>query len=454
MAAKTAIKKQVHGELIAFDELESRQYSTKVEKQSQQATDKATGLLYQEPRIKFADLLDFMDLNTWHRRCIALKARLVAGLGWQLITNDDNKEPDDAYNKIHAFLTTPNENVQDSFTEIMYKYMTDYYALGNAFLEISRNMANEIEAIYHVRGRNMRRKLKNMRGQDGKIRAVKSGFCQVIDLIIQSFVDFGVEDRGEKNEIIHHFQYDANDDYYGVPEWLPALAVMILDRSAVEYNAFMFDNEMTAKFLLIIEGGNLSASARTQLKKFLAQKAMGVKNTGRAFEVSIDDPNVKIRIEKLNVESKEKDLSFSVGRGQNRDEIISAHGVPPRMVGIMAAGQLGGVGEIEGQLKTFKESTITPDQQSLETLLNKTIISSFDNHKWSLKFNEMDITDMLADTDRYTKLKESGILLVDEIREEIGRGPMPNTAQVTETEVGKAIVGNLAAIRKYLDVEE
>ncbi|HFE37072.1 MAG TPA: phage portal protein, partial [Gammaproteobacteria bacterium] len=206
------------------------------------------------------------------------------------------------------------------------------------------------------------------------------------------------------------------------------------------------------KFAVIIEGGNLSSEARSALKKFLAQRATGVKNAGRAIEISIDDPNVKIRIEKLGLESKDKDFSFSDGRGQNRDEVISAHGVPPRLVGIMAAGQLGGVGEIEGQLTIFKQSTIDPDQEALENLLNSTIIASFGTHKWRLKFNEMDITDALADTEKYTRLTEAGILTPDEVREDLGRMPLENQReQIETTKIGKRIVGALEAIRTHLE---
>ena len=452
MPEKTA-KKEVHAEVIEIGKSDGLELSVQINKESQQVTSKKAGGPYVDPRIRFSDLVQFVDLNTWHKRCIMLKARLVAGLGWQLVTDHDDKKPDEFYNKISAFLNRPNEHYHDSFTSIATRFMVDYYAIGNGFLECSRNLKNEVAAIYHIRGRNMRRKPVKITGTGAQAREVMKGYIQLVDAMQREFASFGDEERGEKNEIIHMLDYDVSDDYYGAPGWLPALGAMILDRSAVEFNTYMFENEMTAKFLLIIEGGNLSPEARLALKNFLAKKAMGIKNAGRALEVSIDDPNAKIRIEKLTVENKEKDLSFSVGRSQNRDEIIAAHGVPPRMLGIMSAGQLGGTGEIEGQLTTFKQITIDPDQAELEKLLNKTIIASFGEHKWQLKFDEMDITDALTDAEYYLKLTgQQALLTVDEAREEMGRGPHPDgEVQVTQDGLAKHITGTLDAIQKFVD---
>ena len=123
------------------------------------------------------------------------------------------------------------------------------------------------------------------------------------------------------------------------------------------------------------------------------------------------------------------------------------------MLGIMSAGQLGGTGEIEGQLTTFKQITIDPDQAELEKLLNKTIIASFGEHKWQLKFDEMDITDALTDAEYYLKLTgQQALLTVDEAREEMGRGPHPDgEVQVTQDGLAKHITGTLDAIQKFVD---
>lgn len=407
-----------------------------VRKESKQVKSEFDGLQIKEPRYKFSDLLYFMDVNTWHKRCIFLKAAVTGGLGWQLVTDDENKEPDEAYNRIKAFLNRPNPNFNDNFSRIIYKMLIDYYALGNGWLELVRNVKGEAAELYHIPARTMRR------------RADFKGYWQVRTFKKVEFANFGDPNRTTRNEVLHHFTYDPNDDYYGAPEWLPVMAGMALDRSAVEYNTYQFENGMMASFAITIKGGELSPKARAALRKFLQTNYKGIKNAGRVIVISNDDPNVEIKIEKLDLEGAARDMSFLRSRQFGRDEVISAHAVPPRMVGVMAAGQLGGAGEIAGQLKTFKEIVIAPEQEYLENYLNNTILATFGEHKWRLAFNQMDITDLKDDAEYYEKMVGIGALTADEVREEIGKPPL--VAQAGPN-LEKRLARHLALINKALE---
>ena len=408
-----------------------------IRKESKQVKpDSMSGLQVVNPRVDFNDLLYFMDVNVWHKRSVKLKAALVGGLGWQLVTDDENKDPDDAYNRIMELLERPNEKYQETFSVLMVRMLTDYFALGNGWLEVSRNTKGEVAAIYHVRGKNVRRK-KDFTGYF-QIRANKK----------QEFRNFGDTTNKTKNELIHFYEYDPQDDYYGIPEWLPAMATMAMDRAAVEFNTYIFDNGMMIPFAIIIEGGRLSAKARKALQQFLQKNYKGIANAGRAIVIDNDDPNVNIRIEKLDNPSM-RDMSFYRLRTLSRDEVIAAHQVPPRLGGIMSAGQLGGTGEVSGQLKIFQETLIKPEQRKLENILNRTILATFGEHKWKIKFNELDITDPKDDAEWYKTMVEIGVLEADEVREEIGYKPRqtPVQPEVTMKQIAKALEG----IRKVLE---
>ena len=264
----------------------------------------------------------------------------------------------------------------------------------------------------------------------------------------QEFRNFGDTTNKTKNELIHFYEYDPQDDYYGIPEWLPAMATMAMDRAAVEFNTYIFDNGMMIPFAIIIEGGRLSAKARKALQQFLQKNYKGIANAGRAIEIDNDDRNEKIRIEKLDNPSM-RDMSFYRLRTLSRDEVIAAHQVPPRLVGIMSAGQLGGTGEVSGQLKIFQETLIKPEQRKLENILNRTILATFGEHKWKIKFNELDITDPKDDAEWYKTLVEIGVLEADEVREEIGykARQTPVQPEVTMKQIAKALEG----IRQILE---
>jgi len=416
----------------------------KITKASQQDKQKKfTGLKTVDPRNSFDVLLSFLDENTWHKRCVLLKTALTGGLGWSLVTDDEEKKEDKDYKTIKAFLDNPNEEGQ-TFNEIIKRMLIDYYSTGNTWAEFVRNNKKEISEMYHMPVISMRR------AKDFK------SHWQVKTFSRNQFNNFGSDDISvgdkKKNEALHYFSYDPKSDYYGIPEWLPVIATMALDRAAVEYNTYEFSNGMMAKFIIMIEGGELSRKSRAQLKVFLQNNYRGHKHAGKAMVIANDDPGVSIKIERIDKEGSNKDISFSKSRTLNRDETIAAHNVPPRLVGIVASGSLGGTGEVDGQLKVFKEIVIAPEKEGFEEFLNRTVIASFADgkHKWKLKFNEMDISDRNSDAEYFKTMKEIGALLVDEVREEIGKQPLEED-QNKPTELTKRIASNLEATRLALE---
>lgn len=367
----------------------------KKERQSQRQDEKVHARKWVEPRVPPRDLLRFFDMNVWHRRCIKIKAALICGLGWELITDDENKSQDTDYKRIFALLDRPGDNPIDTFTDINIRFMTDYLSLGNGYLEGARNLKQEVANLYHTRGSTVRRdrELKN----GGYWQGVQDHWKK------NHFNSFGRKLRPELNEILHYYTYDPTSDYYGIAEWYPALADMLMDRSIAEYYISLFNNQLMAKFAVIVEGGKLSAKALKSVKDFIKHKGAGILNAGQTLYLNSETQDVKIKIEKLNVDFGRDSYGISNLRGENRDFVISAHGVPPRMVGIVSSGQLGGGGEVSGQLRTFKETEINPEQARLETFYNNTVLASFGDHKWKLKFNELDITDRASDADYWER---------------------------------------------------
>ena len=65
-----------------------------------------------------------------------------------------------------------------------------------------------------------------------------------------------------------------------------------------------------------------------------------------------------------------KDMPFDKLSAATREEILAAHGVPPRLVGIVTAGQLGGGSEMEGQMLSFIEMKVRPRMKYLENRVN------------------------------------------------------------------------------------
>ena len=369
---------------------------------------KLKGKKYVDPRFRFEDLMYIFEINTWHQRCIRLKAATSVGLGYDIIGDDEkpiekDKQPkDEKYTAFRDLLKKPNKRYR--FSRLSIREVIDYLGTGNCFMEIVRNGKSNPAELYHARVKNMRigydvgtgksltdyNKGKPWTDQCGDYY---DGFYQIIDGVVKSeFDEFNIEKRREgKNEMIFYNNYDPRSDYYGLPEWLPAMLPALLDRSAAEFNVRMFENDLMLKWIFFLIGAELGKDAKKTLKDFIENNYTGVKNAGRAAFIPIPDgENVKIEAKNLMGDGPNRDMSYAKLREQVRDEMIAAHGVPPRLVGIMAAGQLGGSGELEGQLKMYKETVAIPLKEDMEEMYNRIPVEM--DWPYKIQFREFDIT--------------------------------------------------------------
>ena len=231
--------------------------------QSQQVQDTMRALKYATPRVSMADLLLFYDFNVWHRRCVILKAILTAGLGFQVMEGDqvvydprkDRRVPD---HPAARFVAAPNENVMETFEELIFRFMIDYGSMGNGYFEFARNRIGGIGAMYHIPGRTMFR--------DARFR----GYWQVKQMREHFFVPFARAARGQhRNEVLHLYQYDPVNDYYGLPDWFASFMAQGLDRTIMEYNVRLFANSLMAHLAIVVTGGRLSTAGRDAVKLFV-----------------------------------------------------------------------------------------------------------------------------------------------------------------------------------------
>ena len=389
-----------------------------VSKASAQIHDDRRGGRWVEPRIGTTDLLAFLDWNTWHRRCCIVKSQLVAGLGWRLSRDgepvwDTSTGEGDLDDPAVALLLrpSPDDGVMP-FDAVLYRLLMDYHSTGDGFLEVVRNGRGRVAELYHVPARTMR--VGVQRGSYFQVKATRE----------EAFAQFGHglrggTVRGARNEMIHVKEYDPSSDDYGMPGWVGALASMGLDRTVLEFNTRLFQNSMMAHLAVVVEGGRLSEAGRTALKDFIRQRATGVENAGKILLIEDENDRVKIRFEKLNLDVK--DLMLKDIQVHFRDLVVASHGVPPRVLGIATPGQLGASGEVEGQLRTFREVVIRPVQRMLEATLAPVLDAAGDTGaegrgRYRLRFADLDATGQAADAALLDVLLKHGVYTGEDAR--------------------------------------
>ena len=147
--------------------------------------------------------------------------------------------------------------------------------------------------------------------------------------------------------------------YYALPPWVAAGNMIELVRAATAYNKRFFQNSAIPEYAVITKGFEISEAQKEALRQFLADSFRGVDNAHRTVYLHIgDEPHSSIEFKRVNSEMQDGDFLKLLDSA--RDRIITAHRVPPRLLAIITAGQLGGGSEVASQLWLFDEFTLEP----------------------------------------------------------------------------------------------
>jgi PBSX family phage portal protein len=401
------------------------------------------------PPFRFTEFLNYYYENTWNNACINIKANLVCGK-FKLVPDEEDKKEDAEYNKLMDFLETPNESGDEDFLDICNKLWVDQEDLGNSYLEVVRDGGGMLKEIYHAPAHTLA-KAKDKRGFFHKrLKQIWSGVSNKKDdknMIYFRRWNDKLDRERQYNEVIQIKNYFPGSSYYGLPDYVPALGAMSLDKNAIIFNNAFFVNGGMLGQLLTVKNATLTPEQKHELRRFVQYNFTGVDNAHRMAILDALPNGAEVKVEKV-MESI-KDMSFERLRKFDRDEIIAAHRVPPKMLNISEPGRLGESKDGYNQMKMFKLFEIDPSQRKLENVLNRLFKIELGITGWRIKFDELDIRDPKDMNEELYGDIDHGIITVDEAREQRGLEPIqPEGIEVNEEGVKEvAATLNLSGIQ-------
>ena len=347
-----------------------------------------------KPFINFKLLLELYYQNIYHQRAMKLKASLLSNL------------VDDVLSKYLPRKKTPKN--------FLYSFILDLEIYGNSFIEKSGTASNYT--------------LYNMLGYEGRVD--KDGEIYQLD---------------DKRNIIplegyHLYISSPKSKFYGEPDYLTTILQIATSQKTDIYNSKFFDNGAKPDLAVIFENNNPTKEQMDSFTKFFGSDFKGINNSHKTLIAStgVNDKEInnpaKIRFEELG---KVEDLSFKDLKAVIRDEVIASHGVPPRLVGVMNAGGLGGGGELIGQLHMFNELVITPKKSLIEEFFYSIGIK--------LELKDFDVSSYKDDSAILTNLVSAGILTPIEEKEIVRR---VDSGELT-TDLAKEYKVSATSIRKW-----
>jgi len=387
--------------------------------------------LVEPPYNPFA-LAGLSEKNVYHARCCATKAADTVGQGWRLVAENEDADEEERKDIENFF-----RGLYPPFEDILLRAAQDFEEIGWACLEVVRYGGvheGKIKSIEHVPAATIRiHKSEDKYAQtwDGvKYRWFKRfGYEKDVDAETGEEHPLGSLSGDEAaNELIIIHNYSSRSSYYGVPDYIAAIHAIAAEEARRDYNISFFKNFGVPSYAVFITGDfedeaifdeDGEYTGTTVLQEAIEQHFKEiVRNPHTPLILAIPgdkDSNVQVQFEKLSVE--EKEASFRLYGQDNRDEVISAHGMDPYRVAVMQVGSLGGNTARLTRIN-YKQGIVAHRQRLWESTINKFVIRDergFGTSDWRFEFVNEDIEEDERDLENCLKLFSVGAMTPNEI---------------------------------------
>ena len=375
------------------------------------------------PPYNMYELANFYDTSFANHAAIDAKVENVVGLGYRFDITDrtllnfemseDAGKVERARSRIERMKIMLRDwleslNDDDSFTTTMEKVYTDLQATGNGFIEVGRTVGGEIGYIGHIPATTVR------------VRRLRDGFVQIIGQKLVYFRNFGAKNGNpvtndpRPNEIIHLTQYSPLNTFYGVPDIISAMPSLIGDQLASQYNIDYFENKAVPRYVVVLKGAKLSSDGEDKMFRFLQTGLKAQSHRTLYIPLPGDTDTNKVEFDMKPIENGVQEGSFERYRKQNRDDVLIAHQVPISKLG---GSDSAAIAAALAQDRTFKEQVSRPAQRYLEKIVNKIIKEKTDILE--LKFNELTLTDEIAQSQIIERYVKTQVMTPNEAREKL-----------------------------------
>lgn len=298
--------------------------------------------------------------STWVYACVKLRASAVSSVPWKaekrVGADQWQHEPQ---SELQQLLDRPNPDMDRA---LFFKYIVQHLDLsGNSFVsKVRAGTSNTPKELWTL----MPQKIQVVAGD---IRLVK---------------EYIYDGQGKKvilpEDMIQFLYPDPANLYFGVSPLMSAAQAVDIDNEAERFQKASLENRGLADLHFEVPP-DATAEQVAQLRTIFQEQQAGPRNARRALFSSA-------KATSLNVSAAE--LDFVESRKFVRDEICSAFGVPPPMVGNYEKATLS---NIETARQIFWRDTIVPLLDELETKLNLSLAPDF-GPEWRIKYDVSNIT--------------------------------------------------------------
>jgi PBSX family phage portal protein len=220
-------------------------------------------------------------------------------------------------------------------TATMSRAALDFMVFGETYLYRNRNAFGQVLELQHLPAINMR------------VR-IGGGFIQLLQ--------DGREVEFDEDEVEHIFNYDVEQNIYGVPDYLGGLQALLLNEAATLFRRRYYSNGAHVGYIFYSNDPNMSQEDEDNLQSQIAN-AKGVGNF-RSMFVNIPGGSEKA-IQIIPVGDFQAKDELEKVKNITRNDVIAAWRMNPALAGIIPENSAG-FGDIEKIDRVYTSNEIRP----------------------------------------------------------------------------------------------
>ncbi|MCW2095139.1 UNVERIFIED_ORG: PBSX family phage portal protein [Enterobacter sp. BIGb0239] len=224
------------------------------------------------------------------------------------------------------------------------RLVLDYLIFGNAFLEKRLSVTGEL-----------------IRLETSPAKYTRRGTEDGVYWYVSSYTH---PHQFASDSVIHLLEPDINQELYGMPEYLSALNSAWLNESATLFRRKYYQNGAHAGYIMYVTDAAQSSTDVESLRDAM-RNSKGLGNFKNLFFYAPNGKPDGIKLVPLS-EVATKDDFFNIKK-VSAEDLMSAHRVPPQMMGIMP-NNAGGFGDVIKAAQVFVRNELTPLQERLKQI--------------------------------------------------------------------------------------
>jgi Phage portal protein len=353
---------------------------------------------------------DFMDqmLNayltcTWSSACVDVIAATATAGGLEVVpltgvySEDTPPDPTSEVKRVQDLLRYVNP--QNDIRQLMRGVITDLHVFGDSFTEVVYSRFGEPVALYPLDPTT----ITILADEHGIVK----GYYQKTKTNREAYF--------QPREVIHVKFDTPGDTLYGVSP----TQKLILPITTWLFTGALIKETMKRGDPVRLHVDWPIALPTSEMERLQQQyhvRNLGTANIGNPFETKGGAKVTELGANQIEMWMDNLD--------KRRDEITGGYGVPPSMVGIIEAGNIGG-GTGTSQFKTFRTNKVGPTQELvLEKFTFVLLQQCYGVTDWILKFGVVDWSDDLVIEQIRDLRIRNGTWTLNKARADIGQPPV------------------------------